>query len=163
VTRKRRVGRTAMRFDPSAFIGGDGWSYAALDDTPIFDSLAEAQAAWEVCRVATWSWWLEHHGRPPCWPMLPPMGAQAHDDLEDNAWSITRASTVEEVLAAVAADLAAVADFTRRRPDAAASIDVALAVLVEDLVTYRSLTEAFGADYDGRTHAHFALRYRVTS
>jgi hypothetical protein len=152
-----------MRFDPSAFIGGDGWSYAALDDTPMLDSLAEAQAAWEVCRPATWSWWLEYHGRPPCWPMLPPMGAQAHDDLEENAWSTRRATNVEEVLAAVNLDLAAVDDFARRRPDAARTIGEGLAVLVEDLETYGDLAEAFGADYDGREHAHHQLRARVIS
>jgi hypothetical protein len=162
VTRKRRVARTPTRFDPSAFIGGDGWSYAALDDTPLLDSLVEAQAAWEVCRPATWAAWLEYHGRPPCWPMLPPMGAQAHDDLEENAWSTRQATNVEEVLAAVAADLAAVDDFTRRRPDAARTITEALAVLTEDLTSYRSLAEAFGHDAAGREHAHHQLRARVT-
>jgi hypothetical protein len=156
------VGLTQLRYDPAGFVDGDGWTYDGLDGG-LLDSLAEAEAAWEVCRVATWSWWRQYHGRPPAWPLLPPRGAQAHDGLETNAWAITRASTVEEALAAVEADLAAVADFARRRPDAARSITEALDVLTEDLVTYRSLTEAFGDDAAGREHAHFALRARVIS
>jgi hypothetical protein len=157
------VGRTELRYAPADFVGSDGWTGADFDDTPMLDSLAEAAAVWEVSRPATWSWWLANHGRPPCWPGLPPRAAEAHDDFERCTWSITRASTVKEVEAAVAADLAAVADFTRRRPDAAATIDEALAVLNEDLTSYRSLAEAYGNDYDARSHAHFNLRCRVAS
>jgi hypothetical protein len=157
------VARTPTRFDPADFVDSDGWTDGDFDGTQLLDSPAAAASAWEVCRPATWSVWLERHGSAPCWPTLPPRAAVAHDDLQENAWSITRASTVKEVEAAVAADLAAVDDFARRRPDAARTIGEGLAVLVEDLETYGDLAEAFGDDAAGREHAHFALRCRVIS
>lgn len=162
MVRKRRVGHTSLRYDPADFMNSDGWSYYMFDATPLLDSLREAQAAWEACRVACWDRWLEWHGSG-CWPMLPPHGAQAHDDLTDRAFYIRRENTITEALEAVAADLEAVEDFRKRRPDAAKTIPEALKVLEDDLTTYRSLIESYGDDYDARESTLYKLRGRVRS
>ncbi len=67
---------------------------------------------------------------------------------------------MEEVLEAVATDLASIEDFRRRRPDAAKTIAEALTVLVDDLTTYRSLTESYGGDYDAMQDTLMKLRGR---
>lgn len=158
MARKRRSARTGPRFDPLIFFDSDGWSYVMFTGDTLLGSLKEAQAAWEACRVQVWEQWLSWHGRPPAWYMLPPRGACHHDDLTDHAFGIRRENTLDEVFEAVDADLAAVEDFRRRRPDAAKSIPEALEVLVDDLHAYRSLARSYGDDYNGREHAMHALR-----
>ncbi|MDP8975744.1 MAG: hypothetical protein M3N28_05125 [Actinomycetota bacterium] len=161
MARKRRSARTAVRFSPSDFLISDGWTYSDLDGVELLESLREAQAAWEACRVKTWDEWLETHGSPLCWPGHPPRGALHHDDLTERTWSLREGNTVAEAIEAVALDLAAVEDFRRRRPDAARSVAEGLLVLCEDLTTYASLVEAYGDDYKAREHTFFKLRAGV--
>ncbi len=159
MARKRRAARTGPRFDPEVFLSCDGWSYVLLSGTPLLGSLREAEAAWEAYRVATWNLWLEWHGiSGSCSPTLPPRGAIHHDGLTDHTWELRPHNTLTEVHDAVDADLNAVEDFRRRRPEVARSVEEGLAVLVEDLHVYRSLAESCAEDYNARTDTLYKLR-----
>ncbi len=146
--RRRRLGGR-QRFDPHDFVISDGWSRTDIDGVPFLPSLADAQAAWERSRVATWTIWAAEYVGWCLGPHLhPPDGAVAHDDLSQRAsrtaWPVR--SSAAEALDAAKADLAALAEFRRSRPRAAATVTEPLDVFSAQLRWFADAAERAGDD-----------------
>jgi len=127
----RRVRTSRRRISPSTFLISDGWKHYILDGHDVFDTPAEAAAAWEQCRVETWRLWLEER---PGWP---PFGA-VHDGLEAGFGERRGPAELLEALD----------DFRRRRPSTAAQILEPLAVYEAQLRSWLDSQSQEGGDDD---------------
>jgi len=101
-----------MAVSPSGgdWLTTDGWSYTVFGAT-LHRSLAAAQAGWERSRTATWLVW--------------------HEEAFPVGWE--DAPVTAEGLDGITIDPESVAEFRRRRPDAAAEIVGPLDRYVEGL------------------------------